>query len=286
MSIPRDELTHLRSSLPLSGLMLLAVALGCSPTPETGSGCTGRRPQSKASPVAGGEEPPLADADAARHPAFAERVSEREQMVAVQIQARGVRDPNVLRAMRSVPRHAFVPESLRGLAYADHPLDIGHDQTISQPYVVAFMTEALALDPNSMVLEIGTGSGYQAAVCAEIAREVYSVEILEPLAKSAIEALTKLGYGNVHVRVGDGFYGWPDKGPFDAIIGTAAAQEVPSPLIEQLKPGGRMILPVEGEHGFQHLILLTKDEGGQLHRKAVMPVRFVPMTGGSRRSRE
>lgn len=207
-------------------------------------------------------------------------------MVAFQIEARGIRDPNVLRAMRSVPRHAFVPETQEALAYADHPLPIGHEQTISQPYVVAFMTEALALDSNSVVLEIGTGSGYQAAVCAEIAREVYSIEILEPLAKSAIEALTRLGYGNVHVRAGDGFYGWPEAGPFDAIIGTAAAQEVPGPLIEQLKPGGRMILPVEGEYGFQHLMLLIKDEGGQLRRKAVMPVRFVPMTGRSRRSQE
>ncbi|MEN6576631.1 MAG: protein-L-isoaspartate(D-aspartate) O-methyltransferase [Phycisphaerales bacterium] len=288
MSIRWEEPACLRVRLHLLllGLVLFALAFGCSPASENGSGCTGRRSPPETSPVVGEEEPPPANVDAARHPAFAERVPEREQMVAVQIQARGVRDPNVLRAMRSVPRHAFVPESLRGLAYADHPLDIGHDQTISQPYIVAFMTEALALDPNSVVLEIGTGSGYQAAVCAEIAREVYSVEILEPLAKSAIEALTKLGYGNVHVRVGDGFYGWPDKGPFDAIIGTAAAQEVPPPLIEQLKPGGRMILPVEGEHGFQHLILLTKDEGGQLHRKAVMPVRFVPMTGRSRRSQE
>lgn len=223
----------------------------------------------------------MADApvEAGRHPAFAERIDERERMVATQIQARGVRDPNVLRAMRAVPRHAFVPETQQALAYADHPLPIGHEQTISQPYVVAFMTEALALDPNSVVLEIGTGSGYQAAVCAEIAREVYSIEIVEPLAKSAIEVLKKLVYGNVHIRAGDGFYGWPDAGPFDAIIGTAAAPTVPGPLIEQLKPGGRMILPVEGESGFQRLILLTKDEQGQLHRKAVMPVRFVPMTG-------
>jgi len=246
----------------------------------------GRRPQPEANPVVGEEEPPPAYVDAARRPAFAERITEREQMVAAQIQARGVRDPNVLRAMRSVPRHAFVPETQEALAYADHPLPIGHEQTISQPYVVAFMTEALALDSNSVVLEIGTGSGYQAAVCAEIAREVYSIEIVEPLAKSAMEVLTRLGYSNVHVRVGDGFYGWPEAGPFDAIIGTAAAQEVPPPLIEQLKPGGRMILPVEGEYGFQHLILLTKDKEGQLHREAVMPVRFVPMTGRSQRARE
>ncbi len=225
-------------------------------------------------------------AEPGRHPVFAERIGERAWMVATQIEARGIRDPNVLRAMRTVPRHAFVPESQRMSAHADYPLHIGHEQTISQPYVVAFMTEALALDPNSVVLEIGTGSGYQAAVCAEIAREVYTIEILEPLAKSAVEVLARLGYSNVHVRLGDGYYGWPDKGPFDAVIGTAAAQEIPPPLIEQLKPGGRMILPVEGQYGFQHLILLTKDEQGQLHRKAVMPVRFVPMTGRSRRSQE
>jgi len=207
-------------------------------------------------------------------------------MVATQIEARGVRDPNVLRAVRTVPRHAFVPPEQRTHAYEDRPLYIGLGQTISQPYIVAFMTEALQLDPNSVVLEIGTGSGYQAAVCAEIAREVYSIEIVEPLARSAAEVLTALGYGNVHVRVGDGYYGWPDAGPFDAIIGTAAAQEIPLPLIEQLRPQGRMILPVEGESGFQHLILLTKDGQGQLHRETVMPVRFVPMTGRTRRSQE
>ena len=229
---------------------------------------------------------PPARVEAARHPAFAERVTERGRMVATQIEARGVRDPNVLRAVRTVPRHAFVPPEQRTHAYEDRPLYIGLGQTISQPYIVAFMTEALQLDPNSVVLEIGTGSGYQAAVCAEIAREVYSIEIVEPLARSAAEVLTALGYGNVHVRVGDGYYGWPDAGPFDAIIGTAAAQEIPPPLIEQLRPQGRMILPVEGESGFQHLILLTKDGQGQLHRETVMPVRFVPMTGRTRRSQE
>ena len=232
------------------------------------------------------ERSPPARVEAARHPAFAERVTERGRMVATQIEARGVRDPNVLRAVRTVPRHAFVPPEQRTHAYEDRPLYIGLGQTISQPYIVAFMTEALQLDPNSVVLEIGTGSGYQAAVCAEIAREVYSIEIVEPLARSAAEVLTALGYGNVHVRVGDGYYGWPDAGPFDAIIGTAAAQEIPPPLIEQLRPQGRMILPVEGESGFQHLILLTKDGQGQLHRETVMPVRFVPMTGRTRRSQE
>ena len=214
-----------------------------------------------------------------RHPAFQERVSERRQMVLRQIESRGIADPNVLEAMRVVPRHAFVPAAQRAYAYEDRSLYIGYGQTISQPYIVAFMTEALRLDPNSTVLEIGTGSGYQAAVCAQIAREVYTIEIVAPLAKSAAQVLTQLGYTNVHAKAGDGYFGWPEKGPFDAIIGTAAAGQVPPPLIEQLKKGGRMILPVEDDYGLQRLILLTKDEQGQLHSKDVLPVRFVPMTG-------
>jgi protein-L-isoaspartate(D-aspartate) O-methyltransferase len=216
------------------------------------------------------------------HPAFDERLEEREAMVRRQIEARGVRDPNVLKAMRMVPRHAFVPQEQQSSAYADHPLPIGHGQTISQPYIVAFMTEALQLDPNSVVLEIGTGSGYQAAVAAEIAREVYTIEIVEPLATSAAETLRALGYANVHVKAGDGHYGWPEAGPFDAIIGTAAAEQIPPALIAQLKAGGRMILPVVGELGLQYLILVRKDERGKVRQERVMPVVFVPMTGGER----
>ena len=214
-----------------------------------------------------------------KHPAFSQRVEERARMVADQIQARDVNDPNVLKAMRIVPRHAFVRPGEQAYAYNDYPLPIGLGQTISQPYIVAFMTEALNLDPNDKVLEIGTGSGYQAAVCAEIAQEVYTIEILEELAKSAAKKLKELGYRNVFVRAGDGYLGWPEKAPFDAIIGTAAAGRVPPPLIEQLKPGGRMILPVEGRFGFQYLVLITKDNKGNLHRTNVMPVQFVPMTG-------
>lgn len=213
------------------------------------------------------------------HRAFSERVAERQRMVDLQIRRREVRDPNVLKAMQIVPRHAFVPAAQQRYAYDDNPLPIGEGQTISQPYIVAFMTEALKLDPNAVVLEIGTGSGYQAAVCAEIARRVYTIEIVEPLAQTAQARLKELGYSNVFVRAGDGYYGWPEKGPFDAIIGTAAAERVPPPLIEQLKPEGRMILPVSNEVGFQYLILITKDAQGQLNRKGVMPVRFVPMTG-------
>ncbi len=213
------------------------------------------------------------------HPAFKERVDERKRMVATQIRARDVKDPNVLKAMRIVPRHAFMPASQRRYAYGDYPLPIEHNQTISQPYIVAFMTEALKLRPGSKVLEIGTGSGYQAAVCAEIAREVYTIEIVEGLAKTAKERLKKLGYPNVFVKAGDGFFGWPDKGPFDAIIGTAAAKRIPEPLLEQLKPGGRMIIPTGSTFGFQYLVLVTKDKEGKIHKSKVMPVRFVPMTG-------
>jgi len=214
-----------------------------------------------------------------KHPAFKERIEERASMVATQIVARDVNDPNVLKAMRTVPRHAFVRLTEQRYAYIDEPLPIGYDQTISQPYIVAFMTEALKLDPNDKVLEIGTGSGYQAAVCAEIAKEVYTIEIVEGLAKSAKECLKKLGYPNVFVKAGDGYFGWPEKAPFDAIIGTAAAGRIPPPLLAQLKPGGRMILPTGSAYGFQYLVLITKDDKGNLSRRRVMPVRFVPMTG-------
>ena len=213
------------------------------------------------------------------HPAFAERVDERKRMVATQILARDVKDPNVLKAMQIVPRHAFMPSSQRRQAYGDYPLPIEHGQTISQPYIVAFMTDALKLGAGSKVLEIGTGSGYQAAVCAEIAREVYTIEIVEGLAKTAKERLKKLGYKNAFVKAGDGFFGWPDKGPFDAIIGTAAAKRIPEPLLEQLKLGGRMIIPTGSAYGFQYLELVRKDKEGKIRKSRVMPVRFVPMTG-------
>jgi protein-L-isoaspartate(D-aspartate) O-methyltransferase len=223
----------------------------------------------------GKELPPLDH----KHPAFAERTEERQRMVARQIQARDVRNPNVLKAMRTVPRHAFVRFLEQRYAYADSPLPIGFDQTISQPYIVAFMTEALQLKPNSKVLEIGTGSGYQAAVCAEIAEKVYTIEIVEGLAKRAKKDLKELGYSNVITRFGDGCVGWPEEAPFDAIIGTAAAGRIPEPLLEQIKPGGRMILPYGSPQGFQYLVVVTKDKEGKISKENVMPVRFVPMTG-------
>jgi protein-L-isoaspartate(D-aspartate) O-methyltransferase len=288
MGPERDNSVHSRGRVQVLALwlVLLALAMDDSPLPRGGLTCTGvgDRQEQGGTGKRDGEEgnSPEREGTSGRernHPVFRERVAERERMVRHQIEQREVQDPNVLRAMRVVPRHAFVPDVQQAHAYEDRPLYIGYGQTISQPYIVAFMTEALRLDPNSVVLEIGTGSGYQAAVCAETARAVYTIEIVEPLATAAAKRLETLGYPNVWVRAGDGYYGWPEKGPFDAIIGTAAAEEIPAPLIEQLKKGGRMILPVGGPLGFQYLILVTKDEQGQLHRENVLPVLFVPMTG-------
>ena len=196
-----------------------------------------------------------------------------------------VRDEAVLDAMRTVPRHEFVPENVRAHAYEDTPLPIGHDQTISQPYIVATMTEALRVDDDDIVLEVGTGSGYQAAVLAEIVKQVYTIEIVEPLGGRAKADLQRLGYANVEVRVGDGYQGWPEHAPFDAIIVTAAPDHVPRPLIDQLKPGGRMVIPV-GEIGkVQQLKRLTKREDGSMAEETLDLVRFVPMTGEAENSR-
>ena len=202
--------------------------------------------------------------------------STRARMVADQIEARGVSDPRVLAAMRAVPRHEFVPERWRESAYRDRPLPIGSGQTISQPYIVAAMTELAALQPDSRVLEVGTGCGYQAAVLQEVAAEVYTIEIVEELARSAEETLARLGYAAVRVRHGDGYRGWPEAAPFDAILVTAAAPRVPQPLLEQLSPGGRLVIPV-GE-GFQELEVHTRTSHGVEVRR-VFSVRFVPMTG-------
>jgi protein-L-isoaspartate(D-aspartate) O-methyltransferase len=201
----------------------------------------------------------------------------RNEMVHEQIEARGVRDSRVLQAMREVPRHEFVPPTFRNLAYHDRPLPIGHEQTISQPYIVAYMTEQLAPKRSDRVLEVGTGSGYQAAILSKLVAQVYSIEIVPELASRAAQDLQRLGYGNVEVKAGDGYQGWPEHAPFDAIIVTCAPNHVPAPLAEQLKEGGRMMIPV-GDPGEQTLYLLEK-HSGKLERQAVLPVRFVPMTG-------
>jgi protein-L-isoaspartate(D-aspartate) O-methyltransferase len=200
----------------------------------------------------------------------------RERMVKEQIEARGVRDPRVLAALLKVPRHLFVPGASIEQAYMDTPLPIGNGQTISQPYIVAVMTEALALRGGDKVLEVGTGSGYQAAVLAELGARVYSIEILAPLAREAAERLARLGYKNVSVRTGDGYRGWPEAAPFDGILVTAAAARIPEPLKEQLEDGGRLVLPVGGPS--QELLVVAR-RGKTYSTERLFPVRFVPMTG-------
>jgi protein-L-isoaspartate(D-aspartate) O-methyltransferase len=199
----------------------------------------------------------------------------RRQMVDQQIRARGVREPRVLAAMETVPRHRFVLPGDEPVAYADSPIGIGHGQTISQPYIVAYMTEALKLPPEARVLEIGTGSGYQAAVLAELVSQVYTIEIVTPLAERAAGLLRDLGYANVHVRDGDGYKGWPEEAPFDAIIVTAAPDHVPDALVEQLVLGGRLAIPVGQAE--QDLFVFVRTDSG-LREEARIPVRFVPLT--------
>ncbi|HPW55236.1 MAG TPA: protein-L-isoaspartate(D-aspartate) O-methyltransferase [Thermoanaerobaculaceae bacterium] len=206
----------------------------------------------------------------------AESARLREAMVTQQIQARGVRSEAVLAAMRVVPRHLFVPEELRSASYADHPLPIGEGQTISQPYIVGLMSELLEVRAGDKVLEIGTGSGYQAAVLAAMGCEVYSIEIRASLAATAEARLKELGYPNVHVRAGDGYAGWPEAGPFRGIIVTAAPERIPVPLLQQLAVGGRLVIPV-GAY-YQQLKVVTREPQG-FSEKDVLPVRFVPMTG-------
>ena len=205
--------------------------------------------------------------------------AERQRMVEHQIESRGVTDEKILNAMKEVERHLFVGKSLRGMAYSDRPLFIGYGQTISQPYIVAYMTEAADLEEDDIVLEIGTGCGYQAAVLSKLVKEVYTIEILKPLADSAKKRLEDLGYDNVTVKWGDGYEGWPEHAPYDAIIVTAAPQAIPEKLVEQLKVGGRMIVPVGSS--YQELYLVTRTETGT-EKKTLLPVRFVPMVRGEK----
>jgi len=220
-----------------------------------------------------------APATTPRLPRSSERAEERAEMVRRQLAERGIKNQAVLAAMRSVPRHWFVPEAQARRAYEDRPLPIGWDQTISQPYIVGLMTEALHLKQGEKVLEIGTGSGYQAAVLAELTDRVFSIEIVEPLANRTIDLLRKKGYDTIRVRIGDGYRGWPEEAPFDAIIVTCAPDDPPPALVEQLAVGGRMCIPVGGQAFGQELILLTKQPDGTLKKEALAPVSFVPMTG-------
>lgn len=214
---------------------------------------------------------------------------QRQRMVKEDIGSSGfwdarepVRDEKVLEVMRMVPRHEFVPEKLRDESYEDTPLPIGHGQTISQPYMVAYMTAMLGANADDIALEVGTGSGYQAAVLSRIVKEVYSIEIIPELEAGARRALEKLGYANVHTRSGDGYRGWGEHGPFDVIIVTAAASHIPPPLVEQLKPGGRMAIPVGPPGQVQQLMLVEKREDGKITQRSVMPVQFVPLTRAAR----
>ncbi len=249
---------------PLATRAAFAILCAAISPGVIGAGCS-----AKPAPHAGSAAEPASGASDAQH----DRA--RQRMVRDQIEARGVRDARVLDAMRRVPRHLFIPDEVRPAAYEDHPLPIGHDQTISQPFIVGWMTEALQVTPRSRVLEIGTGSGYQAAVLSQIVAEVYTIEIVAPLAESARRTFEALGYTNVHAKHGDGYVGWPEHAPFDAIIVTAAPEQVPQPLIDQLRVGGRLVVPVGGR-GVQQMTVITKGPNG-VTRDERMPVRFVPL---------
>lgn len=209
---------------------------------------------------------------------------DRKKMVRHQIAARGISDPRVLSAMNAVPRHAFVPQRLKNRAYIDHPLPIGEGQTISQPYIVALMTEILRLSGDERVLEVGTGSGYQAAVLAHVAKEVHTIEIKDKLCRQASKTLTDLQFGNIQTQCGDGYFGWPEAAPFDAILITAAVDHIPPPLIKQLKEGGRLTLPLGNPFGYQNLVMVTK-QNDDITVKNITGVLFVPMTGRAMKGR-
>ncbi|MCG6907527.1 MAG: protein-L-isoaspartate(D-aspartate) O-methyltransferase [Desulfobacteraceae bacterium] len=222
---------------------------------------------------------PAADRYAAARRALVAAIEETVRETAGHI-GRDSMDPRVMAVLAEVPRHEFVPQDQRPHAYENRPLPIGHGQTISQPYIVALMTDLLKPQPEHRVLEIGTGSGYQAAVLARLVKEVYSIEIITELGQQATERLQRLGYDNVTVRTGDGYFGWEEQAPFDGIVVTAAADHIPPPLIRQLKPGGRMVIPVGSRFMVQQLVLVEKDAGGAATTRQILPVLFVPLTGG------
>ncbi|MEE8453112.1 MAG: protein-L-isoaspartate(D-aspartate) O-methyltransferase [Thermoguttaceae bacterium] len=252
------------ASLIILAVGVVAVEFEAPPTPETSTPGTGT---SEA----------VQQTESTHETRYAEA---RRAMVQRQFAARDIKDPRVLKVMGRVGRHHFVPQTHRHMAYEDHPLPIGHNQTISQPYIVALMTQLVRLKPDGRALDIGTGSGYQAAVLAGLCKEVYSIEIVKPLAEEAGRRLQRLGYDNVTVRHGDGYRGWPKHAPFDAIIVAAAADDVPQPLIDQLAPGGRLVMPVG--NFFQELMLVEKLPDGTIRRKNLGGVAFVPMTGEAR----
>lgn len=264
--------------LALAMSILACMTGGCGQGP-TEDRQPGKEPPLSEAPQRGAvSEPGPGSSEPAEPPQMA---LERHEMVERQLRGRDITDPRVLEAMATVPRHLFVPPSQAAWAYQDGPLPIGHGQTISQPYIVALMTQLARPRPTARVLDIGTGSGYQAAVLAELVDQVYSIEIVEPLGLAARQRLKELGYDNVEVRVGDGYRGWPEKAPFDAIIVAAAPPEIPQPLIAQLAPGGRLVIPV-GRY-WQELMVVEKDAVGRTRQWSVTPVAFVPMTGEAER---
>ncbi len=279
---------HDKNALSLDAAILLLVCVGgllllsCKKQPAL------PRPVSDTPPESPSNEPEITPAQTTEsakteppawpHPRSDEREDDRRRMAGVIERVYGLKDKQALAAIRNVPRHWFVPDHLQAQAYFDGPLPIGQGQTISQPYIVAYMTSLLGLDESKSVLEIGTGSGYQAAVLSELTPHVYSIEILEALGKAAQKKLKDLGYSTVQVKIGDGYKGWPEHAPFDAIIVTCAPDHIPPDLIEQLKTGGKMVIPVGGVFRVQDLILVTKDAEGEIHKESKMPVRFVPLT--------
>lgn len=263
--------------------LVASTAIACESVRSAEAGAAPAAGRDEASAARGPAEAPASAAGRAALPTPAapdDRAAERARMVDEQIAARGIRDSAVLAAMRRVPRQAFVPARWRADAYGDHPLPIGEGQTISQPYIVALMTELAAVRPGARVLEVGTGSGYQAAVLAEVGADVYTIEIVAPLAKAAAATLAELGYRSIHAREGDGYRGWPEAAPFAAIVVTAAPPAVPAALLAQLAPGGRLVIPVGTAE--QELQVHEKSADGTVRVRSVTPVRFVPMTGGGR----
>jgi len=270
-----------RHRRPLSAAIAIVLATGAFLFVLLAPRTTPSPPGSPTPPSSVGTMPATATAPTTQwhRPRFDQLQAPRRRMVDRQIADRGVKDPDVLAALRHVPRHRFIPAGARDAAYEDRPVSIGFGQTISQPYIVALMTELLDVQPGDKVLEVGTGSGYQAAVLSELTPNVFTIEIIERLADRAAATFKQLGYRTIRARCGDGYFGWKLAAPFDGIIVTAAAGHIPPPLRDQLKPGGRIVIPIGGIHDVQRLVVATKGDDGRLRTRSVGAVRFVPMTG-------